>query len=210
MHLVGLDGLSQGVHDELSRHIQGEVWGREALDGLDVGAVVADGGNIGKGRSRMEIEMVWDDGMSTTGRWAGCVEAETCGRQAGRQATGRQAGRRQTKSKVKTSGAAAAAWIGVGVKGGKGVMAADGGLRRTDTQRHTTGVKMRSGEEKKEDKRKTVNTKQKQSLSYCAQEEDGKMHEEKGQSKLKRATQWRDSKCESRQEGKAERRQGKI
>lgn len=69
MHLVGFDGLGQSIHDELSCHVQREVWGREALDGFDVGTGVATAeGNIDKDRTRVEREMVWDDGLSTTGR----------------------------------------------------------------------------------------------------------------------------------------------
>lgn len=54
-------------------------------------------------------------------------------------------------------------------EGGKGVMAA-GELRRTDTQRHTTGVRGRVGERKK-GRQKNMNTQQKKLSSYCAQEE---------------------------------------
>lgn len=54
VHLVGLDGLRQGVHDELSRHVQREEGRGEALDGLDVGAEVAGGGSIGKAVSGVE------------------------------------------------------------------------------------------------------------------------------------------------------------
>lgn len=40
MDLVGLDGLGEGVHDELSGHVEREEGRGEALDGLDVGARV--------------------------------------------------------------------------------------------------------------------------------------------------------------------------
>ena len=52
MHLVGLDSLRQGAHDEFSSHVQWEVRGRESLDGLDVGADVATRGSIISGVER--------------------------------------------------------------------------------------------------------------------------------------------------------------
>ena len=54
VHLVGLDGLRQSVHDEFSRHVQRKEGGGEALDGLDVGAEVPSGGSIRKAVSRVE------------------------------------------------------------------------------------------------------------------------------------------------------------
>lgn len=96
MHLVGLDGLGQSIHDELSRHVKWEVRRRKALDGLDVGAREATVGEFSQDGSRVKGEMVWDDGLSTTGRFS----RGTCGR--------RLAGSSQAfKSKVKRSGAAA-------------------------------------------------------------------------------------------------------